>query len=134
MTLLELTMVILVLLALVSILFVGARAWIRGADRSQNIMQIRNTQQAMRGHQNMNDISDSDVSNQTPRATFTITTLSAYMKIPTPPNSDIQYTPRSFITPKSDGTTYNHIWLNPNLAGSVSGSYGQLELKDSDGW
>jgi type II secretory pathway pseudopilin PulG len=134
MTLLELTMVVLVLLALVSILFVGARAWVRGADRSENIMLIRNTQQAMRGHQNMNDVKESDVSDQTPRATFNVTTLSAYMKIPVPPNSDIHYNPRSFVTPKSDGITYNHIWLNPNQAGSVFGSYGHIELQDSDGW
>ena len=38
MTLLELTVVILVLLSLITILFVGARAWKRGSDRSANIM------------------------------------------------------------------------------------------------
>jgi prepilin-type N-terminal cleavage/methylation domain-containing protein len=42
MTLLELTVVILVLLSLISILFVGARAWKKGSDRSANIMNIRN--------------------------------------------------------------------------------------------
>lgn len=52
MTLLELTVVILVLLSLISILFVGARAWKKGSDRSANIMNIRNIQQAVRGHQN----------------------------------------------------------------------------------
>ena len=40
MTLLELTVVILVLLSLISILFVGARAWKKGSDRSANIMNI----------------------------------------------------------------------------------------------
>ncbi|MEM9079759.1 MAG: prepilin-type N-terminal cleavage/methylation domain-containing protein [Verrucomicrobiota bacterium] len=53
MTLLELTVVILVLLSLISILFVGVRAWKQGADRSQSIMTIRNAQQAIRGIQNM---------------------------------------------------------------------------------
>lgn len=52
MTLLELTVVILVLLSLISILFVGARAWKKGSDRSANIMNVRNAQQALRGHQN----------------------------------------------------------------------------------
>ncbi|MCW8869081.1 MAG: peptide chain release factor 3, partial [Proteobacteria bacterium] len=61
MTLLELTVVILVLLSLISILFVGARAWKKGSDRSANIMNIRNTQQAMRGHQNMNNVPDAAV-------------------------------------------------------------------------
>ncbi|HVJ45714.1 MAG TPA: hypothetical protein VM511_04965, partial [Luteolibacter sp.] len=54
MTLLELTVVILVLLSLISILFVGARAWKKGSDRSTNILNLRNAQQAVRGHANMN--------------------------------------------------------------------------------
>jgi len=53
MTLLELTVVILVLLSLISILFVGARAWKKGSDRAGCIMNLRNIQQAMRGDQNM---------------------------------------------------------------------------------
>ncbi|MCW1915127.1 hypothetical protein OJ996_16190 [Luteolibacter sp. GHJ8] len=56
MTLLELTVVILVLLSLISILFVGARAWKKGSDRSANIMNIRNAQQAVRGHANMRNL------------------------------------------------------------------------------
>jgi prepilin-type N-terminal cleavage/methylation domain-containing protein len=52
MTLLELTVVILVLLSLISILFVGARAWKRGSDRAGCILNIRNVQQAVRGHMN----------------------------------------------------------------------------------
>ncbi len=53
MTLLELTVVILVLLSLIAILFVGARAWKRGSDRAACLINIRNMQQAMRGDQNM---------------------------------------------------------------------------------
>jgi type II secretory pathway pseudopilin PulG len=53
MTLLELTVVILVLLSLISILFVGARAWKKGSDRSANILNLRNAQQAVRGHENL---------------------------------------------------------------------------------
>lgn len=56
MTLLELTVVILVLLSLISILFIGARAWKKGSDRAANILNIRNVQQAVRGHMNMNSI------------------------------------------------------------------------------
>jgi len=54
MTLLELTVVILVLLSLISILFIGARAWKKGADRAGCIMNIRNLQQAVRSYANMN--------------------------------------------------------------------------------
>jgi type II secretory pathway pseudopilin PulG len=56
MTLLELTVVILVLLSLISILFVGARAWKKGSDRAANIMVVRNVQQAVRSYQNMNNV------------------------------------------------------------------------------
>ena len=56
MTLLELTVVILVLLSLISILFIGARAWKKGSDRAANILNIRNVQQAVRGHENMRSL------------------------------------------------------------------------------
>lgn len=59
MTLLELTVVILVLLSLISILFIGARAWKRGSDRAGCIMNIRNVQQAVRSHANMQGINPS---------------------------------------------------------------------------
>ena len=58
MTLLELTVVILVLLSLISILFVGARAWKKGSDRAANVMIVRNVQQAVRSYQNMNNIAE----------------------------------------------------------------------------
>ena len=54
MTLIELTVVILVLLSLLTVLLVGAQAYKRGADRTGCIMNIRNTQQAMRSYQNTN--------------------------------------------------------------------------------
>ena len=53
MTLLELTVVILVLLSLISILFIGARAWKKGSDRAASILVIRNSQQAVRSFANM---------------------------------------------------------------------------------
>ncbi len=56
MTLLELTVVILVLLSLISILFIGARAWKKGSDRAANILNIRNVQQAVRAHANVRNI------------------------------------------------------------------------------
>jgi type II secretory pathway pseudopilin PulG len=53
MTLLELTVVILVLLSLIGILFIGARGWKRGTDRASCILNHRITQQAVRSYQNM---------------------------------------------------------------------------------
>ena len=61
MTLLELTVVILVLLTLISVLFIGARAWKDGADRSNCILNIRNFQVAVRSYANMNQIDDAEV-------------------------------------------------------------------------
>ena len=50
MTLIELTVVILVLLSLISVLFIGARAWMRGSDRAHAALLIRNAQQGVRSH------------------------------------------------------------------------------------
>ena len=52
-TLIELTVVILVLLSLVSILFIGARGWKNGTDRATCILKIRNIQVAARSYQNL---------------------------------------------------------------------------------
>ncbi len=60
MTLLELTVVILVLLSLISILFIGARAWKKGSDRAANILNIRNVQQAVRAHANVRALNIGD--------------------------------------------------------------------------
>lgn len=86
MTLLELTVVILVLLSLISILFVGARAWKKGSDRSANIMNVRNVQQAVRGHQNTNQKLATDT-----LASTTLFGVDGYMKTPTPPISGVTY-------------------------------------------
>jgi type II secretory pathway pseudopilin PulG len=82
MTLLELTVVILVLLSLISILFVGAKAWKKGSDRAANIMNIRNVQQAVRGHQNMHNMAEGDA-----LLHALIVGDSGYLKAPTSPNA-----------------------------------------------
>ena len=128
MTLLELTVVILVLLSLISILFVGARAWKKGSDRSANIMNIRNTQQAMRGHENMKGLLVG--------AAFVQTDLEAYMKMPTTV-ATVTYTPKDVITPQAPAagaTTYAHIWLTPSADGLPGADYGQNAYSDSNGW
>ncbi len=52
-TLLELTVVITIILFLISILFIGSRAWRRGSDRSTCVMTLRNMQVATRSYQNI---------------------------------------------------------------------------------
>ena len=131
MTLLELTVVILVLLSLITILFVGARAWKRGSDRSANIMNIRNCQQAMRGEQNMKLlIATTD--------TFTQADLSEFTQYPTPVNSTLgAYTNKGIITPESayPAIDWAHIWLEPgDASGLPTGLYGHTAYDDVTGW
>lgn len=52
-SLLELTVVIAILLTLVSVLFIGSRAWKRGSDRTCCILSLRNMQVATRSYQNL---------------------------------------------------------------------------------
>ncbi len=53
MTLLELTVVILVLLSLITTLFFGAQAWKRGSDRALCIIHIQSVQKGVRSYANL---------------------------------------------------------------------------------
>lgn len=53
MTLLEMTVVILVLLGLISILFIATQAWKSGSDRTLCIINIQSVQKAVRSFSNM---------------------------------------------------------------------------------
>jgi type II secretory pathway pseudopilin PulG len=90
MTLLELTVVILVLLSLISILFVGARAWKKGSDRSANILNLRNAQQAVRGHANMNP--DAATIDEAIIYGAAGDGVGGYLRKPTPPTGITSYT------------------------------------------
>lgn len=50
MTLIELTVVILVIFSLIGVTFVGVSAWKRGSDRTIAILEIRSAQMGMRTH------------------------------------------------------------------------------------
>lgn len=102
MTLLELTVVILVLLSLISILFIGARAWKKGSDRSANIMNIRNVQQAARGHENMYNLDPADPLPASSIVSADGTT--GYLKTPNPPANLPAYTYAGEVT--AVGTLY----------------------------
>lgn len=91
MTLLELTVVILVLLSLITILFVGARAWKKGSDRSANIMNLRNVQQAVRGHQNMRGLNEGDPVTEATIFGAAGDGVGGYLKAPNPPTTSISY-------------------------------------------
>ena len=87
MTLLELTVVILVLLSLISILFIGARAWKKGSDRAGCILNLRNIQQAVRGDQNMKNKTYGD----TCVAADIIGDTGYISKVPTCPSTNTAY-------------------------------------------
>ena len=53
MTLLEMTVVILVLMTLISTLFFGAQAWKRGSDRALCIIHIQAVQKGVRSYANL---------------------------------------------------------------------------------
>ena len=127
MTLLELTVVILVLLSLISILFIGARAWKKGSDRSANIMNVRNTQQAMRGDQNMKQ--------KAIGAAFVQATLEDYMKFPQTV-ATVTYTAGTVVTAESasPAVSYAHIWLVPSADGLPTATYGHSAFADVTGW
>lgn len=52
-TLLEATLVLLVLIALVGILFGGTRAWREGSEKTLCLLNLRMVQQAVRGYSNL---------------------------------------------------------------------------------
>ena len=60
MTLLEMTVVILVLMTLISTLFFGAQAWKRGSDRALCIIHIQAAQKAVRSYSNLYGYSPGD--------------------------------------------------------------------------
>lgn len=99
MTLLELTVVILVLLSLISILFIGARAWKKGSDRAANILNIRNVQQAVRAHANVRGLAISDS-----LASSEIVGSGKYLNSVSSPVSEVTYSYGSAVPPM--GTLY----------------------------
>ncbi len=128
MTLLELTVVILVLLSLISILFVGARAWKRGSDRSANIMNLRNCQQAMRGHQNMRGLSVGDDCDATIIFGPGGDGVGGYLREPTAPNTEIEYSPGTVVT--EIGT----LWLTATYATADDEGFYAPELDSYADW
>jgi type II secretory pathway pseudopilin PulG len=112
MTLLELTVVILVLLSLISILFIGARAWKKGSDRAANILNIRNVQQAVRAHANVRGLLEGAT-----LASSDIVGSGKYLNSVTAPNSDISYAYGSAVP--AIGTLY----LTATYASGTSTDY-----------
>lgn len=91
MTLIEITVVILVLLTLISVLFIGANIYKKGADRAACILNIRNVHQAVRANQNLKGI---NVGATLTMATeiYSETGTERYLTQPTCPSNSGAYT------------------------------------------
>lgn len=61
MTLLEISVVIMVLLSMITTFFIGAHGWKRGSDRALCIMNIEHVQRGVRGFGNMNGLNPGDI-------------------------------------------------------------------------
>lgn len=119
MTLLELTVVILVLLSLISILFIGARAWKKGSDRAANILNIRNTQQAVRGHANVRGLAEGAACVGTDIYGAALDGVGGYLRQPTSPAaSAVSYAPGTVVP--AVGT----LWLAVTYTGTGLADYG----------
>jgi type II secretory pathway pseudopilin PulG len=134
MTRVQVAVVIFILLALVALLGIGACGWKKEQDRSTTILNIRNCQQAMRGHQGMKSLWTGKP--------FTKRDLETYM--PFPSNIPIFGGEIVFdageekVTPLSAEPAVNgdHLWLKvaaPNTTDYV-GDYGFRKIAESTGW
>lgn len=117
MTLLELTVVILVLLSLISILFIGARAWKKGSDRAANILNLRNTQQAVRGHANIRGLDVADGVTEDDIFGTADDGVGAYMAKPAAPATTISYAGGTVVP--AVGT----LWMTATYTGTGSTDY-----------
>jgi len=115
----------------VAVLFCGK--WKAGSDRSAVILNIRNCQQAMRGHQMMSQACAGDP--------FTRKDLEDFMKFPSnivSLDGMIEFQPSELV--KADGdypaTNSDHLWLQVSAPKTVDyvGKYGFKSIADSSGW
>ena len=106
-TLIELSVVIAVLLLLVGVLFIGITAWKSGANQAACIVNLSSIQKAVRGFQNMNQL--------TTGGTLAVTTLTSagfWQTAPVCPAGG-SYTPLGTVP--SQGTAY----MTCNIGGHV---------------
>jgi prepilin-type N-terminal cleavage/methylation domain-containing protein len=127
MTLLEMTVVILVLLSLTAILFIGAKAWKKGADRSANIMNLRNVQLAVRGHASTNDITQAETG--PPAVTGgAITRASIFGALDDGVNGYLRFPAAiqsvAYTTPSQINTATGVLYLNPSATGAAVAAAG----------
>ncbi len=135
----ETLLLILLLITVVGALYLFTTKWRRGADRSANLLNIRNCQQAMRGFHGTRNL--------VPGAPFPLyggtECLTHYMAVPIPPptiGGAYQFTEK--ITPysaKPVGNSIAHLYVcGPSLALPVAGGknarHSYAEPSETEGW
>jgi len=117
-TRLEVVVLMLIGGCVLGMLYVATVVWKRESDKSANLMNLRNCQQAMRGHEGMNNLRVGD--------SFTRADVENYMPFPQDVNARVAYMPGDKIT--ATGV----LWLRVSPDGDVGGSYGPDPLLIAD--
>ena len=105
MTLIEITVVILVLLTLISVLFIGANVYKNGADRAACILNIRNIHQSTRAEQNLTGATAGDTLAAAATIGSTLVGTDLYFAVaPTCPRDATAYTGMTGTAYPADGT------------------------------
>lgn len=120
MTLLELTVVILVLLSLISILFIGARAWKKGSDRAANILNVRNVQQAVRAHANVRGLATPTTGLGPALADTEIIGAGLYLNNVTPPSNPTGLTAYTYL---GSVPAVGALYVTNSTLGGAAGEY-----------
>lgn len=102
----------------IGLLYIAAVGWKRGSDKSSNILNLRNCQQAMRGHEGMNNLITGKP--------FTRSDLEKYMPFPRDVNTDVTYTPGDKVT------GMGVLWLRVSPQGDIGGTYGPAAHEIAD--
>lgn len=132
MTLIEITVVILVLLTLISVLFIGASIYKKGADRAACILNIRNIHQAVRADQNLTNKTADGVNGtggtslDLPNVIFSSDTVERYLTEPTCPTDAGVYSataryPQTGIAAVTCSTNGLNLGLGDHFPADVSG-------------
>ncbi len=114
----EVLMILSLICIIICVCFIATIHYRRAADRSANIMNLRNTQQAMRGHEGMRSLRVGDP--------FTRDDLVQYMDFPRNVNPHTIYTPGDKVTPIGE------LWLRVTPEGDAGGRYGMNPGEFSD--
>jgi len=113
---------VIVLLTLLGVLFIGARAWKKGSYRSSCIVNIRSFQQGLRSYANFEDLDTGDIYNEADVVTSGFVEADQTCPLDSQPyilhtnNEDTTIIPASGILAKRCGNEVIEVHLPENFA------------------